>query len=55
MTHVLLLRDGVAVAAGPIDDSLSSESLSACFGMTLTLERRDDGRMAAWASRVSSR
>jgi iron complex transport system ATP-binding protein len=55
MTHALLLRDGVVVAAGPMADALSSDSLSACFGMTLTLERRDDGRMSAWAPRVSAR
>jgi iron complex transport system ATP-binding protein len=55
MTHVLLLRDGHVVAAGPIDEALTAESLSACFGMTLVLERRDDGRLAAWAPRLTPR
>lgn len=52
MTHALLLRDGQVVVAGPIDSTLTSETLSDCFEMPLTLERRDDGRMTAWARRV---
>lgn len=48
MTHVLLLRDGRIVGAGPIARVLSSESLSACFGLDLVLERRPDGRLSAW-------
>jgi iron complex transport system ATP-binding protein len=51
MTHALLLRDGQVVAAGPIEHALSTATLSDCFDMPLTLERRDDGRMAAWARR----
>lgn len=47
-THALLLRDGRAVAQGPLDDVLTSSSLSACFGLPLTLERRR-GRYVAWA------
>lgn len=47
--HVLLLRHGVAIAQGPIDTTLTSESLSECFEMNLRLERRDTGRWAAWA------
>jgi iron complex transport system ATP-binding protein len=50
MTHALLLRDGHAVMMGPIDEALTSTTLSDCFGMPLTLERRADGRMAAWAT-----
>lgn len=53
MTHALLLRDGRVVATGPIDDALTSETLSDCFAMPLTLEQRDDGRMAAWAQRLT--
>ena len=49
MTHALLLRDGCSIAQGPIDDVLSSESLSECFGLPLVLERRDDGRFSAWS------
>ncbi len=47
--HVLLLRHGVALAQGPIDTTLTSESLSECFEMRLRLDRRDDGRYSAWA------
>ncbi|KAB2811495.1 ABC transporter ATP-binding protein [Pimelobacter simplex] len=46
-THVIMLRDGRVVAEGPIDDTLSAETLSATFGMPLTLDRHDDGRYAA--------
>ena len=51
MTHTLLLRHGEVVARGPIDDTLTSEALSDCFEMSLRLERRDDGRLSAWAPR----
>ena len=51
MTHALLLRDGRAIAQGPIDDVLSSDSLSECFGLPLVLERRVDGRLSAWSPR----
>jgi len=36
--HVLLLREGRAVAAGPINEVLTAERLSACFSMELELE-----------------
>jgi iron complex transport system ATP-binding protein len=49
-SHALLLRNGRAVAQGPLDEALTSESLSRCFEMTLTLERRPDGRFTAWAT-----
>lgn len=48
MTHVLMLRDGHAIATGPLDEELTSASLSACFGLPLQLERRADGRFSAW-------
>jgi iron complex transport system ATP-binding protein len=51
VTHALLLRDGRAVARGPIDEVLTSKSLSDCFGLSLDLERRPDGRLSAWARR----
>jgi iron complex transport system ATP-binding protein len=53
MTHVLLLRRGQVVAAGPIDTTLTSQTLSECFEITLQLERRDDGRLSAWAERAT--
>ncbi|NED93990.1 ABC transporter ATP-binding protein [Phytoactinopolyspora alkaliphila] len=34
-THVLLLRSGKAVAAGPLGETLTAENLSACFGLSL--------------------
>ena len=40
-THALLLREGRVVAAGPLADALSDESLSACFGLPVRLERLD--------------
>jgi iron complex transport system ATP-binding protein len=51
MTHALLLRDGAVLAAGPIDEVLTSEWLSKCFDVSLTIERRPDGRFTAWSRR----
>jgi iron complex transport system ATP-binding protein len=44
--HALLLRDGVAVAAGPVRTALTSASLSAAYGRPLRLARVD-GRYLA--------
>lgn len=49
MTHALLLRNGRVVAGGPLEEALTAESLSECFGLELVLERRGDGRLSAWA------
>lgn len=49
-THVLLLQRGEVLAAGPLDEVLTAEALSACFALPLHLERRG-GRWAAWADR----
>ena len=38
-SHAILLRAGRVVAAGPIAQALTDESLSACFGLELRLER----------------
>lgn len=46
-THVLLLRDGKVVSAGPIAQTLTSESLSATFDMPLELTERS-GRYSAF-------
>jgi iron complex transport system ATP-binding protein len=48
LTHAALLRKGRLLVAGPVDEVVSSEALSACFGMPLRLERRG-GRLSAWA------
>ena len=39
-THVLLLRAGRLLASGPIDDTLTTESLSATFDLKLEVSRR---------------
>ena len=48
-THVLLLRDGQVVAAGPIDETLTEANLADAFGMPIRLTS-DDGRFAARAA-----
>jgi iron complex transport system ATP-binding protein len=45
-THALLLRAGRVVAAGPIEDVLHAETLSATFGLPLEVHRHR-GRFAA--------
>jgi iron complex transport system ATP-binding protein len=45
-THALLLRHGQVVAAGPVDEVLTSAPLSACFGLEVRV-RRDDDRWTA--------
>ncbi|WP_311210068.1 MULTISPECIES: ABC transporter ATP-binding protein [unclassified Aeromicrobium] len=45
-THVLLLRDGRIVDAGPLEQVLTAESLGHTFGMRLELDHVD-GRYAA--------
>ena len=39
-THGLLLRDGRVLTQGPLEDVLTSKSLSACFGLSLELDHR---------------
>jgi iron complex transport system ATP-binding protein len=51
VTHVLMLRAGRAIAAGPIGETLTADRLSDCFGVSLDLERRPGGRFSAWATR----
>jgi iron complex transport system ATP-binding protein len=50
VTHALLLRDGAVVAAGPVDETLTDELMSECFGLALAVERLD-GRFFARARR----
>jgi iron complex transport system ATP-binding protein len=45
-THVLLMRDGSVVAAGPLESTLTEEALSETFALPLELDARD-GRFAA--------
>lgn len=48
-THVLLIRDGGIVAAGPIDETLTAENLTATFGLPINLTS-EDGRHSARAA-----
>ncbi|MGO1507292.1 MAG: ABC transporter ATP-binding protein [Microbacteriaceae bacterium] len=48
-THVLLIRDGGVVAAGPIDETLTADSLTEAFGMPITMSA-DGGRYSARAT-----
>lgn len=48
-THVLLMRDGRAVASGPLAETLTAEALTETFGVPIVLTEAD-GRYAARAS-----
>jgi iron complex transport system ATP-binding protein len=48
-THAALVRNGRLVATGPLDDTLTSDAVSHCFGLSVTVGR-DDGR---WWSRAA--
>ncbi|NQX28610.1 ABC transporter ATP-binding protein [Microbacteriaceae bacterium VKM Ac-2854] len=48
-THALLLRDGHIVAAGPLEEALTAQTLSETFGMAISLTS-EHGRHAARAS-----
>ncbi|WP_136042057.1 MULTISPECIES: ABC transporter ATP-binding protein [unclassified Microbacterium] len=48
-THVMLIRDGAIVAAGPIAQTLTAEALTDTFGMPIVLSS-EDGRYAARAA-----
>ncbi len=49
-THLLLLRQGRAFAAGPIDEVLTAQTLSGAFDVPLTVDRTA-GR---WSARAAS-
>ncbi|MDN5761253.1 MAG: ABC transporter ATP-binding protein [Microlunatus sp.] len=48
ITHALLLKNGLVVAAGPIEETLTEEHLSATFDLPLALSKTDD----RWAARA---
>jgi iron complex transport system ATP-binding protein len=48
VTHVLLLREGVIVAAGPIHETLTDPLVSDCFGLPIRVSH-DGGRFFAVA------
>ena len=39
VSHVLLLRRGVVVAAGPVAETLTDDRVSDCFGLPIRIER----------------
>jgi iron complex transport system ATP-binding protein len=45
-THILMLKEGAVVAAGPIPNTLSEETLTETFGLPLQLTHQD-GRYSA--------
>jgi iron complex transport system ATP-binding protein len=47
-THVLLLREGRKVAAGPLDDVLTSENISKTFGIPVEVQRHGQ----RWSARA---
>lgn len=49
-THAIMLREGKLMAAGPLDEVMTSENLTRTFGIPLTVEVHD-GRYAAWGRR----
>lgn len=49
LTHVLMLKAGRTLVAGPIDDCLDSGAISECFSASLHLEHRANGRYSAWS------
>lgn len=50
--HILLMSRGAVIASGPIEEVMTPESLSECFGQELLLEQRD-GRYTAWMPRYA--
>ena len=55
-THVLMMRDGRVVAAGPIGKTLTAQNLGTAFGMRLDLSEADGrytARRAAYGHRAT--
>jgi iron complex transport system ATP-binding protein len=52
VTHAMLLREGHLVASGPVDSTLTSTNLSACFDQPLVVGR-DEGRWRVRGAAVS--
>ena len=41
-THVLMIRQGKVLTAGPLETEMTSANLSRCFGLPLVVEQRGD-------------
>lgn len=48
-THCALLKDGSVMASGLLHETLTSDALSECFGVSLVVEQRPNGRLSAYA------
>jgi iron complex transport system ATP-binding protein len=51
-SHILLVRAGAVVAAGPIETALTSENLTTTFGLPLSVERYQTPTGARWYARA---
>lgn len=49
-SHVLLLREGEQLAAGPIAEILTDDNISATFGLPLTVVERDTAAGRRWTA-----
>ncbi len=47
-THLLALRSGEVMTSGPIEDVLTAEMLSECFGVSVVLRRHQTDRGTRW-------
>jgi iron complex transport system ATP-binding protein len=52
VTHAALVKSGTIFEQGPLENVMTSASLSECFSTPLVLERRVDGRYSAWGKRA---
>ena len=48
ITHAIIIKGGRVVEAGPLEKTLTSETLGAAFELPLRVERDSRGRYAAW-------
>jgi len=51
-SHILLVRAGAVVAAGPIESALTSENLTTTFGLPLSVERYQTPSGDRWYARA---
>jgi iron complex transport system ATP-binding protein len=52
-SHALLLARGETVASGPVDEALTDQTVSACYGLPVRLQRRG-GRWSAVGSEAAT-